>query len=462
MSDLDQFRREWQREVAQRQGSGRPENSGEVTHSGEKVRNVRIQKHSGKGADILESSQNDEPELKYLSEDPTFKPETLTRPEENVFINTDLSDNDVSALKSFEQAVDREHVGKMADAVKHYRDAFKKNEQVDKLYREKYFSNVKPSAQASSSGSTLKKSGYHEEPKSADALAEEALMRRMQKLHLENNKAEEEGTDEAGIIPEGPLIHLPPEVTALVLQTVALNDLSDFTKMTFSCSKLSYIGYTTQGIWKALCYKEFGCQHYSPNYIEEYDGNVDEEVIANNIYNHSWRRMYLERPRLWFNGVYISTCNYLRPGMGESWNAPIHMVTYYRYLRFYEDGTCISLLTTNEPSEIVPNFNQRYVNDNINGNIVYARDDGTVLGHQKGVVNGTWKLDSRDGQILIETEGSVDRYIFYMRLQIRSSGHNKLNKLKWINFWSFNKLTQDYGEFSLKHDKAYFFVRTRH
>ena len=61
--------------------------------------------------------------------------------------------------------------------------------------------------------------------------------------------------------------------------------------------------------------------------------------------------MFRNRPRLRFGGVYISTVNYVRPGASlpnqqMTWSTPLHVVTYYRYLRFYRDGSCISLLTT--------------------------------------------------------------------------------------------------------------------
>jgi F-box protein 9 len=439
--DLERFREQWRREVAERQrGAQQPESSSPGSwRSGPSAesREQRVLRHEAEEHVVAD---NWKPEVRLTSDDPTFKPEIH---KEEIFINENLSENDLSALESFEKGVDREHVGKMADAVKHYRDAFKKNERVDKLYREKYFSQVKPYPVAK------------QEQKSADTVEEEQLMKGLRDIALQDKEEDDEK------LPDGPIMHLPPEVLTLMLKTVALINLSDFTKMTFTCTKLAYLGYTTQGIWKALCLKEYGRQHYSESCVQEYGGSIDSETIAANIYNHSWRRMYLERPRIWFNGVYISTCNYLRPGIGETWNAPIHMVTYYRYLRFFDDGTCISLLTTDEPTDVVPRFNKRYLNDNINGNVVYAREDGTMLGHQKGIAHGTWVIDSRDGQLLIETQGSVDRYLFYMLLKIRSSGHNKHNKLKWQRFWSVNKLTQNEGEFSLKHDKAYFFVRTR-
>lgn len=85
----------------------------------------------------------------------------------------------------------------------------------------------------------------------------------------------------------------------------------------------------------------------------------------------TYRQLFRSYPRIRFNGCYISTVNYQRPGATSSsqisWNTPIHIVTYYRYLRFYRDGTCISLLTTHEPVEVVHHLSK----ENLPGNAAH-------------------------------------------------------------------------------------------
>lgn len=58
----------------------------------------------------------------------------------------------------------------------------------------------------------------------------------------------------------------------------------------------------------------------------------------NYLYSGDWLDAFLEKPRLRINGVYISRLNYLRTGYGESYNQPIHVVSYFRYIRFFNDG----------------------------------------------------------------------------------------------------------------------------
>jgi F-box protein 9 len=50
----------------------------------------------------------------------------------------------------------------------------------------------------------------------------------------------------------------------------------------------------------------------------------------------SWRKMFIERPRLQFNGCYISKTTYVRNGENsfqDQFYRPWHVVEYYRYLR---------------------------------------------------------------------------------------------------------------------------------
>lgn len=109
--------------------------------------------------------------------------------------------------------------------------------------------------------------------------------------------------------------------------------------------------------------------------------------------------MLIERPRLRFNGCYIATCHYLRPGVNDcSWNTPIHMVTYFRFVRFFADGNCITVLTTLEPREVVHSVSRA----------------GSV--GLKGVSYGVWRM-SESGAVNVEVRGPR-RYTFIKDLQV--------------------------------------------
>ncbi len=53
--------------------------------------------------------------------------------------------------------------------------------------------------------------------------------------------------------------------------------------------------------------------------------------------------MFLQRPHMRFDGLYVSRNTYIRTGLTEwRYKNPVHLVTYFRYLRFLPDGRFIT------------------------------------------------------------------------------------------------------------------------
>jgi F-box protein 9 len=74
--------------------------------------------------------------------------------------------------------------------------------------------------------------------------------------------------------------------------------------------------------------------------------------------------------------------------------------------------------------------------------------------------------DPRD--VFVETEGVDPKYEYTMHLSLRSPSVSKAHlnpsrntKLVWRGFWSYNNITDDWGEFGLRNDRAYVFRRVR-
>lgn len=88
----------------------------------------------------------------------------------------------------------------------------------------------------------------------------------------------------------------------------------------------------------------------------------------------SWREMFLERPRVRFDGVYISKTTYIRQGEQslDGFYRAWHQVEYYRYMRFFPDGHVMMLTTPEEPPSIVPRLRTRN-----------TRTDAILLGHYR-------------------------------------------------------------------------------
>jgi F-box protein 9 len=200
------------------------------------------------------------------------------------------------------------------------------------------------------------------------------------------------------------------------------------------------------------------------------DPQRNAEVLLE-AYSSSWQKMFRVRPRIRFNGVYISTVNYIRPGQASpsqiTWNSPVHIVTYYRYLRFFRDGTVISLLTTSEPGDVVHFLTKNIHEAHTNGQGAHL-PSAVMLNAAKG----RWRLSTAgdnpevdlkdaEGDVYVETEG-VGKYIYRMELSLRSAGKGaKNNKLVWKAYWHYNKLSDDWGEFGLRNDKAFFWSRVK-
>lgn len=299
--------------------------------------------------------------------------------------------------------------------------------------------------------------------------------------------------------PPCPIASLPQELVTVILQYSGLTDVASFSQIARVCKRFAYLVMTEEQVWKQIALGKafgFGGMHYDyacdflGKPLEEApfghvlgdDEELDEpaDAISTEVgiskltafllekqYASSWRQMFRARPRIRFNGCYISTVNYNRPGAASTtqatWGTPVHIVTYFRYLRFFRDGTVISLLTTVEPADVVHHLTRANLH----------RQHGNVLPSavMKDALRGRWRLsgpgdgvvsDEAEGDLHIETDGVTPKYMYKMQLGVGSAGRGtRNNKLSWKGFWSQNKLTDDWAEFSLKNDKAYYWSRVK-
>jgi F-box protein 9 len=301
--------------------------------------------------------------------------------------------------------------------------------------------------------------------------------------------------------PPCPLADLPEEILIHIMTDLALLDVGSFTKTAQVCKKLAYVVMHEEQIWKKVCHSTtsgFPAMHYKwqrevmggpliEDVEEELDDNdpnsstsitvppTKEEVtesLYNEGYSSSWQRMFRHRPRIRFNGCYISTVNYMRAGQATqsstTWGSPVHIVTYFRYLRFFRDGTVISLLTTVEPAEVVHNLTKELQKLHHKGSAAYLP---TIF--MQHVLKGRWRLSSiaddpeaslkdAEGDVYVETEGANEKYLYRMKFSLANAGKTvRNNKLNWQGFWCYNMLTDDTGEFPGKNDKAYHFSRVK-
>ncbi|OHE92711.1 F-box domain-containing protein [Colletotrichum orchidophilum] len=404
----------------------------------------------------------------------------------------------VSALDHFEEAVEKEAIGSLGDSLKLYRKAFRMDNRVDLAYRKKHFpTGVAKAPQPSASGPTAAAASSTSKPAETQTMSE--LIAGFSGLCVSAAPPPVEGDP----VPPCPIAGMPEEILVHIFKDVAVLDVGDFVRLSLVCKRFAYIAATEQQIWRRIALgTEFGFagMHYhwqrgvswEPLDEEQEQDNGDlgyvtmqelaqrrkEEsentalTLLPELYASSWQNMFRHRPRIRFNGCYISTVNYIRSGQANAnqitWNSPVHIVTYYRYLRFFRDGTAISLLTTDEPAHVVHYMTKDLLEHHRGGGGAHL--PSVVLQHG---FRGRWRLSSNldhpdrplgevEGDLAVETEGVGAKYTYRMYLEMRNAGKGARNtKLVWKGFYSYNKLTDDLGEFALKNDKPFFFSRVK-
>ena len=409
-----------------------------------------------------------------------------------------------SALEHYERAVERESEGSLGDSLSHYRKAFRLDAGVDRTYKNKHFP---PSSSVSNptnpNPSNAPVTVPHPAHHSLDGPPDFSISDLITSFSSSTILPQDPPTDASPPSP-CPIAGIPSETLIHILRRTAILDVASFARLAMVCRRMAYLVGIEDGIWKRVCLgPEFGFEgmHYKwartitgdqlPISIGDLDEGLSADVsslslnppsltndpLALSIVYPSYRRMLQTRPRLRFNGCYISTVNYIRPGGNtptqSTWNCPVHIVTYYRYLRFFRGGTCASLLTTTEPSDVVHYLTKDNVHSHHAG--------GLPSSVMNSCLRGRWKLSGNlhdptsdgadeEGIVHIETEGADvgqphPKYLYKMILSLKSvnraAGAAKNNKLAWMGYWSYNKLTDDWAEFGLRNDKAFFWSRVK-
>ena len=163
----------------------------------------------------------------------------------------------------------------------------------------------------------------------------------------------------------------------------------------------------------------------------------------------SWRDLFVYEPRVRQHGAYIASCTYTQQGLSEEnvWVRVLHVVQFYRYLRFFPNGRCLSWLTTDAPRDTVHQL---------------------VPGMRaKGLAAGRWHLltdaPHGTGTVVVEDlhDPTVPHYRFQMTLHlVRAPG--RWHRLELIEHASLNLHTGEVLPFPRqKHQRPFFFSRVR-
>ncbi|KAL2130273.1 hypothetical protein VTI74DRAFT_6690 [Chaetomium olivicolor] len=526
--ELESFREQWRAEVRAKQavpGRSRQQQQQQNAAAGPSTAHPRTtapaKQHRGKPPQPSQKPAAQETEDDYVQSQPFDEPAApgqAAPSQDGGQPNARGKGEPVTALEHYEKAVEKEAAGNLGDSLRLYRKAFRMDDRVDQKYKNKHFPKPppKPAQAPKDSRADAESVVKMEQPQSfKDLIASFSV------LSIQPAPPEVEGMPQ----PPCPLASLPEELLVHILRDVAILDIGDFVRLAQVCKRLAYLVATEDRIWRRVCMGSefgFGGMHYYWHRQITWEPLTEEDLLReateaeaaaaasiptdsdteqqpqpppppltlserahrhaqesatntlafyNSLYSRSWQRMFRLRPRIRFNGCYISTVNYIRAGQASAnqitWNSPVHIVTYYRYLRFFRDGTAISLLTTAEPADVVHHLTREAV----------ALHAGGANPHlpsavAQSVLKGRWRLAREadnpgaslsevEGDLIVETEG-VSNYIYRLDLALGTAGKGaKNNKLVWRGFYSYNRLTEDWAEFTMRNNKPFFFSRVR-
>ncbi|XP_026134881.1 F-box only protein 9-like isoform X1 [Carassius auratus] len=312
------------------------------------------------------------------------------------------------ARELFLKAVEEEQNGAVYEAIKYYKSAMQLVPDIE--FKINYSRTPDPD-----------RSGSYLEDNENDQEIDDLLMYFQQQLTLCDGtmKLCEPETDSTQLhisaLPFEVLMYIFRWVVSCDLDLRALEQLSLVCRGFYICAR-------DPEIWRTACLRVWGrsCTKMLPF--------------------SSWREMFLERPRVRFDGVYISKTSYIRQGEEslDGFYRAWQQVEYYRYLRFFPDGQVMMLTTPEDPLVTVPRLRSknsrmesimfghyRLSQDTDNQTKVYfvvskRKEEQRVAEYQR---SRFYRRNTAP-----ETERS-----FHVGLQLSSGVRQRFNKLVWIH-----------------------------
>ena len=187
-------------------------------------------------------------------------------------------------------------------------------------------------------------------------------------------------------------------------------------------------------LWKAACFEAFFATPEGVN-----------ERLLHDHYGSNWKRMFLERPHLFFDGIYVSRNTYIRTGVTE-WKVknPVHLVAYYRYYRFYNDGTLVYRTSPEPLTRVAKSLEAPKELRTLAARIDSQRFN--KLKQKKGsnstVYVGKWRLVGERLYTILQYENSTSTEL-RCRMKLRSTVPGANNRLDIESLETYDRLSND-------------------
>jgi len=358
----------------------------------------------------------------------------------------------------FMQGVNYEQDGKLYEAIRYYKKAEKL---VPNIERQAYKFNVgktcannkkekvKDSSETDDNGNVRNNNDNEDEDEDDNDNDISNLCAKFGKLRT-NGQCVIEKEFESNAVHIG---QLPCEVLNYIMKWVVSSELD--LKSLESSSQVCrgfYIAARDEEIWKLVCFRMWGSS------------------LDNNFYA-SWREMFFTKPRIHFNGCYVSKMRYLREGERgfqdqETYKA-WHIVEYNRYLRFFPGGQVIMALSSDDEAIIAKQLNSKSGGLNIPGAMMgrYKISDNVlicVLHKPKAVPKKTTTRHKRRGRKEIDSSYEVPDQDFHLEFYISGS---KWSMLEWKHFDLVSKYSngnENVDNFQIRDQNKYPSVRFKY
>lgn len=216
--------------------------------------------------------------------------------------------------------------------------------------------------------------------------------------------------------------NLPLEIILYIFRWVLSNDQLDVRSLD-TCAlvcKGFYLCARDSELWRALCVKVWG---------------LNVGVLEGSLYS-SWRDMFYNRHRVLFSGVYLSKASYLRMGENsfqDQFYRPIHLVEYYRLIRFFPDGSCLMFTSADDPQTSVAKLRNR---NNIPSDTAIHQGHFRLLNNQVIIVlkPQSRAVTSYRRRKAATTVDEATTKTFYIEMRIESTSKRKFCKLEWSHY----------------------------
>lgn len=186
------------------------------------------------------------------------------------------------------------------------------------------------------------------------------------------------------------------------------------------CSHWRAVGAAPR-LWEAACNDAFADSSRGKN-IE----------LLRSQFRGCWKTMFLDRPHLRYDGVYVSRNTYLRTGVVE-WEVKnaVHLVVFFRYARYFPDGTFLYRTSPEVPAKAAKALSAP------------SRGQGSAAGRERRagpehVFHGQWRLlgDRLYTALCYDNQSQTE---IRSRMRLRSSSRGANNLLDIIDIVSYDR-----------------------